>query len=531
MRRFLGLSLVLWIGGAAALAPRGPAAHLRDFFEQLGAGAPAAVAGHRLHHPQALAEIYTARAHAPIWSAGGPLAEQAEAMLTAIRRSEAHGFNPRKYHEPLLARMIEGTAQPLPLTYELLLSDAFLAQARHRATGAASPRDLDPEWELIAPEADPAAALREALAPGGSVLETLENLWPRHAEYLALLATRERLVRAGTVEVEPIPDGPLLKPGQSGDRVVALKRRLLGPGDYTPEYDERLKQALLAFQGAAGLERDGIVGPATLEVLNGTTASWVDRLDANLERWRWLPRALPETYLRVNIAAFSLRVIDRGQEALSMDAVVGSPFRRTPIFTQSIKYLVFNPYWNVPYKLAVLDKLPLLKKDPAALAAHGYEARSSNADAFVPVDAIDWSDVTRGNFRFLLRQRPGPFNALGRVKFMLPNHHDVYLHDTPDRHLFERQERGFSSGCVRLSDALGLARWILNHEGRSQEAGRVIELASGEETTTVYLNRSLPVYLVYFTAFTDPSGEVVFRRDLYQRDAAIVAALRAESGP
>src|SRR5690606_30046386 len=145
--------------------------------------------------------------------------------------------------------------------------------------------------------------------------------------------------------------------------------------------------------------------------------------------------------LRINIANFSLRVMQAGEEVLRMDVIVGKPYRRTPVFTETIKYMVFNPHWNVPHKLAVEDKLPALKSNPADLAVQGFEVRPSGADAFVPVTRVDWSQVERDTFHFLLRQRPGPDNALGRVKFMLPNPYAVYLHDTPTRELFSRRER------------------------------------------------------------------------------------------
>ncbi len=499
---------------------------LRSFFEETAVGAQPLIAGQELAFPRELSAFYGERNHQPIWTAGGPLAEQASDLLAAVRASEGHGLNPRSYREPVLARMIEGPDRTLDLALELLASEAFLRQARDRSRGAVSPRALDPDWHLVPPDGELIDPLRLALESGASVVGILDALWPRHPEYRALVAKRAELAARAEELFDPIPDGPLLRPGASDERVELVKRRLLGPGPHDGAFDPELKQAVMALQREAGLEADGIVGPATLEVLNATAASRIERIDANLERWRWLPPTVPETYIRVNIAAFSLRVIDGGQDVLNMNAIVGRPYRRTPTFSESIRYLVFNPYWNVPFRLATLDKLPLLQQDPAPLVAQGYEVRPEGEEEFRPVDTVDWSGVTRRNFRFLLRQRPGPFNALGRVKFMLPNPHDVYLHDTPDRELFERQERGFSSGCIRVSDALALARWVLANDGRDADAERVAALAAGGETTTIYLKQPLPVYLVYFTAFTDDSGTVVFRRDLYQRDGAIVAALR-----
>lgn len=527
MRTMMVALLVLGIAGTPARGQDDDLPDkLRSFFEEIAIGAQPLIAGQELAFPRELSEFYGERNHQPMWTAGGPLADQAAALLAAVRASEGHGLYPRSYHAPVLAQMIEGPVRPLDLALELLASDAFLRQARDRTRGAVSPRTLDPDWHLVPPDSELTDPLRHALDPGASVAGILDALWPRHREYRALVAKRAELAARHEEPFDPIPDGPLLRPGASNERVELVKRRVLGPGAHDTTFDPELKQAVMALQREAGIEADGIVGPATLEVLNATPASRIERIDANLERWRWLPPTVPETYIRVNIAAFSLRVIQRGHDVLNMSAIVGRPYRRTPTFSESIRYLVFNPYWNVPFKLATLDKLPLLQKDPAALVAQGYEVRPEGEDAFRPVDTVDWSGVSRRNFHYLLRQRPGPFNALGRVKFMLPNPHDVYLHDTPDRELFARQERGFSSGCIRVSEALELARWVLANDGRDADAGRVAELAEGGETTTIYLKQPLPVYLVYFTAFTDDSGTVVFRRDLYQRDGAIVAALR-----
>ncbi len=524
MRRALALLIIVGCWGTTA-TQASTSTDVRRYLEGLDAGALPTVGGARLREPEQLSAIYRSRNHQPIWTGAGPLRGRGGEILRAVELSTEHGLNQRNYHHGALAALL-GT-EPEGIAFELLATDAFLHQVRHRSTGAVSPRQLDPDWHLIAEEADPEAALAAALAGDLSVVDVLEALWPDSDEYDSLVARRAEILALGELEVEQIPRGPLHKPGQSSDRVILLKNRLLGPAEHAPLFDADLKAAVVAFQRSAGLEPDGIVGDATLEILNASRFSWIDRIDANLERWRWLPAHEPDTYIRVNIAAYSLRVIQSGEDALRMDVIVGRPYRRTPVFTETMKYVVFNPYWNVPFKLAVEDKLPTLKKNPAELADQGFEVRPAGQDQFLPVTGFDWSGVQRNNFRHLLRQQPGPKNALGQIKFMLPNAYAVYLHDTPSRDLFSKQERGFSSGCVRLSRPLDLARWILTHDGRPEQAQRVAEIVDSRETTTIYLRKPLPTYLVYFTAFTDDTGEVIFRRDLYQRDGAIVAALRS----
>ena len=498
---------------------------IRAYLEGLGAGAVPVIEGRTLNEPGLLVQTYLAREHQPIWMPVAETGLEASQMLQAIERSQAHGFNPERYHRSAIEALLQQPGDESALPLELLLTDAFLSQAQHRSRGAVLPVDLDPAWQLPQPEVDAPALLQETAQRQADAEEVLELLWPGDEEYARLLNRRAELVAMHEETSEPIAAGPLLRPGQSSERVVALKRRLLGPGEYSTLYDETLEREVKAFQRSAGLEPDGIVGENTLEILNMTRVSWIDRLDANLERWRWLPRNTPDTYIRVNIAAFMLRVIENGATAWTMNVIVGKPYRETPVFTETIKYLVFNPYWNVPFSIATKDKLPLLKADAVALAEKGYEAKSQGGEAFVPVDAIDWSGVTARNFSFLLRQRPGVDNALGRVKFMLPNPWAVYLHDTPTIELFARMERSFSSGCIRLEQPLKLAAWMLNREGRP-EAGELQAMIESGVTQTIYLQDPVPVYIVYFTAFADEDQGVVFRRDVYGRDRKLVEALR-----
>lgn len=523
---FLALAFATLQAGAEPPTPRD---HIRTYLEGLDAGDFAAAGGETLMEPDSLSRVYRERDHAPIWLDGGPLESEVAGLMTAIGESVGHGFTADRYHRATIEQLMSAGDTSSRLALELLLTDAFLAQALHRGRGAVFPPNLDADWQLPQAEVDAAAFLLETADGGGNVAARLAALWPVDPEYAALVRRRAEIAATGDEMTARVAPGPLLRPGQSSDRIVMLKQRLMGPGDYSPVYDADLEREVKAFQLAAGLEPDGLVGDGTLEVLNASRGSWIDRIDANLERWRWLPRSTPETYIRVNIAAYRLRAIERGETTLAMNVIVGKPYRRTPVFTETMKYLVFNPYWNVPFSIATKDKLPLLKTDAAAEASKGYDVKPRGSDVFVPVDAIDWSGVTPRGFDYLLRQRPGAQNALGQMKFMMPNPYAVYLHDTPSRELFAKQERSFSSGCVRLERPEALARWLLARDGH-RNAGRVADLVASGETTTIYLKTPVPVYIVYFTAFTDDDGAVTFRRDIYGRDRAIVEALRAVDG-
>jgi murein L,D-transpeptidase YcbB/YkuD len=497
---------------------------VQAFIESFAAGAEPVIGARRLLRPDELAAFYQERAYRNVWTGDGALAGELEDLLRAIEEGAEHGLDPARYHaQALRAALQSGRAT---LAAELLASDAFLTQARHRAVGVVNPADIDPEWQLARDAVDAPALLSRLIESGGAPGALLASLWPRHREYDALLAERRRILRLPESDTVVVPSGPALKLADSGPRVLLLKQRLLGPGEHTPDFDTAVQAAVAAFQQAAGIDVDGVVGPATLDLLNATHFSWIDRIDANLERWRWLPDSLPDTYLRVNIAGFILRAIEAGQESLSMKVIVGRPYRRTPVFQSMLRYLVVNPYWNLPSSIARRDKLPLLQKDTQALADQGYEVRPRGAETYLPVTSVDWSGVSTRDFGYDLRQRPGPRNALGHIKFMLPNEHAVYLHATPDVALFAKQERGFSSGCIRLAEPDALAHWLLGRDGRPDLAsGLAGEIASGE-THVHYLTTPIPVVIGYFTAFLE-GEKIQFRRDLYDRDGAILRELRS----
>jgi murein L,D-transpeptidase YcbB/YkuD len=245
-----------------------------------------------------------------------------------------------------------------------------------------------------------------------------------------------------------------------------------------------------------------------------------------MERWRWLPEDLGERHVLVNAAAYELEAVEGGEPVLTMRAIVGRPYRQTPVFSDRISYMVFSPYWHVPHTLAVQDQLPLQKQDPGYFRRMGIRVfRGWGADAAeVNPDSVGWSRVTAKGFPFRLRQDPGPQNALGRVKFMFPNPYNVYLHDTPARELFRKQTRNFSSGCIRVEEARTLALWLLRGEtawtpervDRAMEAGR-------EETAR--LTKAIPVHLLYWTAWAEEEGTIQFRPDIYGRDEPVARAM------
>jgi len=313
----------------------------------------------------------------------------------------------------------------------------------------------------------------------------------------------------------------------------ALRRRLaasgdLGAGDDSGGelFDAALEAAVKRFQDRHGLGSDSVVGAKTLKALAVPVAERIRQIELNLERWRWLPRDLGRRYVLVNIPDFTLQVIEDGSEVLAMRTVVGRSYRRTPVMSDTIKYLVINPYWEVPTTLAVKDKLPEIRKDPEFLARqkfHVYQGWGSDQREIDPA-GVDWQRVDGRNFPYRLRQDPGPLNALGRVKFMFPNKFDVYIHDTPSRELFRSPERAASSGCIRVEAALDLAE-VLLRPAPDWNREAIAKTIASLETRTVPLPEPIAVHLQYWTAWADAAGTVHFRDDVYERDSRLAAAL------
>ena len=398
-------------------------------------------------------------------------------------------------------------------------------------------------------------------------------LHPRHPWYLslesALFSAYEIKNRGGWGKV---PEGPTLKKGATGPRVEALLRRLAAGGDmpaaaggpgFSPVsvsallarglyprpggaprasfltadpaapavMDDELVAGVKRFQARHGLEPDGSVGPATVETMNVPVERRIEQIKANLERWRWLPHDFADRYILVNIASFTLDVIDRGRSVLRMPVIVGRDYRETPVFGADMTYMVLNPRWTVPPKLAVEDILHKVQEASGYLAAKKIRVYSDWTENATEVDpaTIDWSKLSAARFPYMLRQDPSPQNSLGKIAFMMPNTYSVYLHDTPERWLFDRAERIFSSGCIRLANPLGLAEYLLAGE-TGWDRQKILEEIDKGETRIVRLSRPVPVFVVYLTAWVDDRGIIHYQRDVYGRDDPLIRAL-AEPPP
>ena len=297
-------------------------------------------------------------------------------------------------------------------------------------------------------------------------------------------------------------------------------------------FDEATESALIIFQKHQGLETDGIAGPKTIAALNVSPVERIQQIKLNLERWRWLPQSLGEKYIIVNIPDFRLDVIENEISRLHMRVVVGKSYRRTPVFSDHITYLVLNPRWEVPHNIAVKDKLPLIKKDPeyfkkihmSVLKGWGSDAKK------IDPATINWTALNERNFPYRLRQSPGPWNALGQIKFMFPNQFNVYLHGTPDQQLFLKESRSFSSGCIRLESPIDLAVYLLaSLPGMSKTA--IQQSIDQNREQTIRLSEPMTVHLLYWTAWVSDDNTMQFRPDIYGRDKLLAGALSEKAPP
>lgn len=504
--------------------------------------------GEPVYESVALPGFYERRLYQPAWSdARGPTG-MVDEFVRALRQGDREGLRPEDYHlaaiDSLLAAVradARGGGVTVPDRWaelDLLLTDAFLVYGSHLLAGRVNHETLEPEWVANRRGANLAAVLDSALM-SETITGALTSLVPPHRGFRRLreaLAHYRGLSEGGGWPT--IPEGAALDRGDRGPAVAALRERLRLEGSFgwvavgAPQdadlFDAGLEEALQQFQRRHGLTADGTLGAATRAELNVPVERRVEQLELNLERWRWLPKDLGRRHIIVNIAAFNLDVVEDETVVMSMRVVVGRPFRHTPVFSDTMRYLVLNPYWNVPRSLAVRDLLPNIRRDPAYLERQGLrvlQGWGSNAREVDP-STVDWSAINADAFPFHLAQDPGPLNALGRIKFMFLNKFNVYLHDTPARGLFQETERDFSSGCIRVERAIDLAGYLLRLDPRwNREA--ILRALDRAENTTVPLPEPIQVHLLYWTAWADGNGTIHFRRDLYGRDTPLWNALRA----
>ncbi len=506
------------------------------------------VDNHRLRALEFLVSFYVQRGYQSAWlSADGRPLPAADALLESLNEADREGLRASDYRPTALKERLatlhraETTPTIDQLTdFDLLFTDTFLTYGSHLLSGRLPPRRVDRDWTIPPRSRDLATVLQGALTQG-TVTESLRALKPLNKGYNQLREVLERYRKVEQAGGWPtLGDGPNLRQGDQGPRVRTLRARLQASGDLTDSqsetgkknvpaiFDKSVTEAVLRFQRRHGLQETGVVGPQTRTALNVSVAERIRQIELNMERWRWLPDDFGARYILVNIPNFKMDVFEDGQRVMESKVVVGRLERQTPTFTADMAYLVFSPRWHVPRSIAVKDKLPQLRRNPQALARQNIRIFNSAGQPINP-GSVDWSAVSASNFNYQLRQDPGPRNALGGVKFMFPNPYNVYLHDTPSRELFNRNQRTFSSGCIRISNPMELAEYLLKHDSKWNREAIKKAAVSGRERV-VNLPETVPVYLLYWTAWVDEEGLAHFRDDIYNRDQLMVRALYPDSG-
>jgi L,D-transpeptidase YcbB len=490
--------------------------------------------GERIALAERVQEFYARRGFRAAWSN----ARNAEQLRRALAESDEQGLDPKDYHLPLLEDLAvqigrSAATDTLRAQYDVLLTEALLRLAYHLSFGKVDPQTFDPQWNYgrTLASMDVSHKVEEALA-AEDIYQRVEALRPTHSLYTGLVRELARYRAAAQTPIATLVAGPTLRPGDSDARVPVLRARLIASGDLDRaaasdalDYDAALATAVASFQARMGLASDGVVGADTIAELNVPLTDRIIQLRVNLDRGRVLLQDLPDEFVVVNIAAFTVYLV-RGQQVVwHARAQVGKPYRRTPIFRSEISYVVLNPTWTVPPGIIEHDILPAAQRDPATITRKGLRVLDAQGQELDPA-SIDWSQYRSGHIPYTLRQDPGPSNALGRAKLMFPNPYQVYLHDTPSQALFERADRAFSSGCVRVERALELTELVLD-DPEHWNAASIAGTVERGELRTITLKKNIPVLLAYWTAWVDPQGRMNLRRDLYGQDAKWAQALEA----
>ena len=493
----------------------------------------------------ALPRFYQQRLFEPAWFGGNGPGKNINELVSLIRSASKEGLNPRDYHldriTAVLAEVKASLDEEKNVSYrlwvdaELLLTDSFLVLGSHYLAGRVNPESIDSEWIANRRDADLALILQKALE-NGTLKASLQNLLPPQHGYrnlkLMLASYKEIAANGGW---RSMPEGNQIRKGDSGELIDMLKVRLSQSNDLelpgysyslSDSFDQDLESTVQKFQRGHGLEVNGLVDQATLSALNTPIEKYIEQIEINMERWRWLPQELGARYILVNIANFELDVVENGTQILTMNTIVGRTYRRTPVFSGLMTYLVFNPYWHVPPGIAVNDILPAVKKDVNYLAAKKIKVFQGWGEDTQTIDpgTIDWNSISAKDLPFRFRQEPGTDNALGNVKFMFPNKFDVYLHDTPAKELFLQRERGFSSGCIRIQKPIELAEYLLKNES-GWTRDKINTTINKRTEQTVRLPEPIPVHILYWTAWSE-GGQLQFRKDIYDRDRLLLNALR-----
>ena len=486
-----------------------------------------------------LAAIYHELGAKPLWvSEEGP-GERAEIILKYLKNAGNEGLDPAVYQVKKIERRWADLSRTSLAELDTLLTYNMLKYTHDVSYGQLKPYMVNPKLFAEAGKRgfDPLKMV-ETIQKTEDLEAFFQSLPPQHRQYKGL---KKGLVQYSGMQYNgqwrKIILRKSIRPGEEDKRIIEIKKRIallenagvesLTTGNLSL-FDDNLMKKVIRFQLHHGLEPDGIIGRKTMRELNKSSQERLNQIKVNMARWRWHDHTLGDKYILVNIANYRLFTYEAGELKFSMPVIVGELQNQTPVFSDKIKYLELNPYWNVPPSIATDEELPKLRENPNYLVDRNIRLFSNWQEDGVEIDStvIDWHAVTPSQMAgFKLRQDPGPDNALGRIKFMFPNQYFVYLHDTPSKKLFSKQTRPFSHGCIRVSEPEKLAAFLLNEKGNKWDTERVNHLINLGEREVLKIRPAIPVHITYQTAWVDKDDQINFNGDIYGRDEKLYQAL------
>lgn len=484
--------------------------------------------------PKLLLNYYKKNDCTPSWIGKNGHLPIADSLIALIRESVFDGLNPSDYHlsaiESLQKELLKypGKSKDSAITskwadFEILLSDAFLTCALHQYAGRIHTQKYNTQWKDQVTSVNATDSLRYAVKES-RIRETLNKfscILPQYTKLKELLRGYIGINKTGGWTL--LPQDPKLKIKDKNEKIVALRKRLgvsgeLPQGNSDSLFDNTLEEAVKEFQRRHGLKNDGVVGTSTLKELNVPVERRIKQIALNMEKWRWFPRT-QEPYILVNTAGFTLDVMESNESIMNMKIVAGMYSHRTPVIKADMTYLILNPWWEIPMSIARREMLPEMQKDTSYFTKSNINIyRSWKSDAKpVPVDSIAWDKLDSSNFNYRLRQTPGPWNAMGQIKFMLPNKYNIYLHDTPNKELFSKKARTYSHGCIRIEHPVELASYLLRSD-TSWTKNKLEMAIDSKNEQTIVLPNSFKVYVCYYTVWVDKRGSFYFWKDVYDYD-------------
>jgi murein L,D-transpeptidase YcbB/YkuD len=481
-------------------------------------------------------QFYTNHKYLPVWTAVGRIKPEADSLLTLLRHSYQDGLNPFDYHTKELKEMEKQINEGLQSTnsvdpglladFEVTMSDAYLLYVRHMELGRVGPLVSYPDWQVSRRSLNILDFYNQAIAQN-NLVTSLGKLTPTYSGYADLkaqLAKYQQIASDGGWQT--IPAGKDLKAGSVDSRVEILQKRLAATEDYklddtdeqAAKYDDDTTKAVKQFQRNNGLKASGVVDKTTLQSLNVSVEMRIKQIQLNMDRMRWLPNNMGNKYLMVNIPNYSLVIVNAQQIDLAMPVIVGGGGNnKTCVVNSKITTLELNPFWGIPNRIATKEYLSKIQKDPSYLEQHNIRVFNPQNNQEIDPTGIDWQRVTQANFSYFLRQDPGKKNALGKLKFLFPNDCGIYLHDTSNPNLFGKKARSLSHGCVRVSQPLNLADYLISSTPNWDDDKLESAINTGKHRW-LKLADPLEIHIVYQTAWVESNGQLQFRNDIYKAD-------------